>query len=188
MGQLYRIHAGRKREGSNAVAGFLERGRNDIIKGNTIPVPIKSGNIGIPNGTQAWGVRLGKDGKVPQDSIRVDDPNYRGEIKWLTWGDPKGTMIRARYLPGYDTIDKDFQDIRLGVKIVDGFLDSGEPISLLLFQHGYTDYDEKENKALVEMLKIHHHNPSSVSCNPTAERAEMFFEVSEDDNADQETK
>lgn len=187
MGQKYRIHVGTKRQGSNAVAGFLERGRNDIIKGTPSPVSIQVGTFGIPNGTQAWGVRLDKHGKVPETPLRVDDDNYRGEIKWLKWADKKGTMIRARYIPGYQTIDKDYQDTRLGVKIVEGFLEGGEPISLILFSHGYNTYDEDTDKGLVEMLKIHHHNKRSVSCNPES-TGEMFDEVTEADTVDHTTK
>lgn len=187
MGQKYRIHAGRKREGSNAVAGFLEKGRNDIIKGNTSPVSIQVGVLGIPNGTQAWGVRLNKKGAIPDRILRVDDDEYQGEIKWLKWGDKKGTMIRARYIPGYQTIDKDYQDTKLGVKVIDGFLEGGDPISLITFSHGYNTYDEDEHKGLVEMLKIHHHNDKSISCNPEAD-GWMFTEVTEDDNTDQDSK
>lgn len=187
MGNKYRIHVGRVREGENAVTGFLEKGSNHIISGKTTPVAIRVGTFGIPNGTQAWGIRLDKKGKVPENPIRVDDDNYRGEIKWLKWGEAGGTMIRARYIPGYQTIDKDYQDTRLGVKIVEGFLDSGEPISLLEFRHGKNEYDEETDKGLVEMLKIHHHNNKSVSCNPEAD-GWMYTEEDEVETSDASTK
>jgi hypothetical protein len=189
MGNKYRIHAGTKREGSNAVAGFLEKGRNDIIAGKASPVTIKAGTWGIPNGTQAWGIRLDKDGKQPQGDkiLRVEDDGYRGIIKWLKWGDPKGTMIRARYIPGYTTIDKDYQDTRLGVKIIDGFLDGGDPVALITMPHGYSEIDEQENPALVQMLRIHHQNPKSTSCNPENDSLPMFFEVEDTDNTDEKS-
>lgn len=185
MGNKFRIHAGTKREGSNAIAGFLERGRNDILKGKSTPVTIKAGTWGIPNGTQAWGVRLDKDLKVPAKPLKAEDEAYRGDIKWMKWGEKGGTMIRARWVPGYDTIDKDYQDNRLGIKIIDGFLEDGEPIALITMSHGYTEYDEDEQPALVQMLKIHHQNPKSISCNPTTDATPMYFEVEEDDNTDE---
>src|SRR5271170_698570 len=98
MGNGYRIHAGTKREGTNAVMGFLEKGRNDILAGKSTPVTIKAGTWGIPNGTQAWGRRLDKHGKAPEKPIKSEDENYQGQIEWLKWGDKKGTMIRARFV------------------------------------------------------------------------------------------
>lgn len=189
MGVKYRIHAGTKREGSNAISGFLERGRNDILAGKSTPVTIKAGTWGIPNGTQAWGRRLDKDGKIPGgDKIfRIEDDNYRGIIEWLKWGDKRGTMIRARYIPGYVTLDKDYQDTKLGVKIVDGFLDDGESVSLITMPHGYSEYDEDEKPALIQMFKIHHQNPKSISCNPDNESLPMFFEVEDTDNVDEKS-
>lgn len=189
MGNKYRIHAGTKREGSNAIAGFLERGRNDIIAGKATPVTIKAGTWGIPNGTQAWGRRLDKDGKAPSGDkiLRTEDDNYRGQIEWLKWGDKRGTMIRARYIPGYSTLDKDYQDTKLGVKVVDGFLDDGESISMITFPHGYNEFDEDEKPALVQMLRIHHQNPKSVFCNPDNESLPMYFEVEDTDNTDEKS-
>ena len=189
MGKKYRIHAGTKREGSNAIAGFLERGRNDIIAGKATPVTIKAGTWGIPNGTQAWGRRLDKDGKAPAGDkiLRTEDDSYRGQIEWLKWGDKKGTMIRARYIPGYATLDKDYQDTKLGVKVVDGFLDDGESISMITFPHGYNEFDEDEKPALVQMLRIHHQNPKSISCNPDNESLPMYFEVEDTDNTDEKS-
>ena len=186
MGYKYRIHAGTKREGSNAIAGFLERGRNDIIAGKSTQVTIKAGTWGIPNGTQAWGRRLNKDGKPPAGDtiLRVEDDAYRGQIEWLKWGHKNGTLIRARYIPGYNTLDKDYQDTKLGVKIVDGFLDDGEPVALITMPHGYSEIDEDEKPMLVQMLRIHHQNPKSISCNPENESLPMFFEVEETDNTD----
>lgn len=187
----YRIHVGKKVEGSNAVMGFLEKGRNDIIKGETLPVSILVGTFGISNGVQGWGIRLDKNGKVPKDKVlHVDDDEYRGEIKWVKWGSKENgaTMIRGRWIPGYPTIDKDYQDSRLNVQIKDGFLDTGEPIAFILLKHGYNEFDEEKDKGLVEILKIHHQNKESVSCNPTAERREMFEEVTEMDTTDQKTK
>jgi hypothetical protein len=181
----YKIHAGTKREGSNAIMGDLERGRNDILKGKSTPVTIKAGTWGIPNGTQAWGVRLDKDGKIPDKALKAEDDKYNGQIKWLKWGDKQGTMIRARFVPGYETLDKDYQDNRLGIKIVDGFLDDGNPIALITMPHGYSEYNEDENPALVQMLKIHHQNPNSIYTNPANDASPMYFEVTEDDNTDE---
>lgn len=186
----YRIHVGKKVEGSNAVMGYLEKGRNDIIKGEAVPVSVLVGTFGISNGVQGWGIRLDKDGKVPKKVLHVEDDEYRGQIKWVKWGSKENgaTMIRGRWMPGYPTIDKDYQDSRLNVQVKDGFLDTGEPISFILLKHGYNDFDEDDDNGLVEILRIHHQNAKSISCNPTAERREMFEEVTEMDTTDQKTK
>ena len=170
------------------MSGQLERGSNTTIVGRVTPITIKAGTWGIANGTQAWGQRLDASGNPPAKDkvIRVEDDAYRGLIRWLRWGDPRGTLINARYLSGHPTLDKSYQETRLGVKVVDGFVD-GESISLITMPHGFNEFDEEERPAFVQMLKIHHQNPKSIYCNPESEAIPMYFEVDDSDNNDEKS-
>lgn len=179
----FQIYCGRKRE-TNALAGYLEKGRNDIIKGEPKEVSIQVGAYGIPNGTEAWGIRLVK-GKRPDHIINVEDENYSGEIEFVKWGSHPNiaTPIRCRYVPGYRTIDKDYQDLRLKVTIPE---DSAYA-ALITLSHGPNEFDEQRDYALVQMLKVHHHNEHSVFCNPEAE-GWMFKEIVQEEMDKEETK
>lgn len=180
----YQIYVGRKREGNNAVAGFLEKGRNDIIRGEAKEVAIRVGSFGIPNGTEAWGVRLTKDGKVPANPLSPEDPEYRGEIEWKKWGTKGGTMIKCRFVSGYDTIDKEYQKIRLKI---DELPDSDPYAALITLQHGFNEFEEDANKGLVQMLKVHHHNDKSIYCNPNSE-GWMLTEIRQEELDKEKTK
>lgn len=177
MAQKYQILVGRDR-GNNAISGFLEKGQH-IIKGKETPVSIRPGVYGMPNGVEAWGIRLTKDGREPDSHLQVDDPNYNGKIKFVKWGtkDSKATMIRCRYVPGHSTIDKDYQDLRLKVQIND----SAEYAGLIVMQHGYNEYDEAKDAALVQMLRIHHFNPKSDVCNPDSYPAWTYAEINQNE-------
>lgn len=184
MGAKYQITVGRKREGNNAVAGFLEKGRNDIIRGEAKEVAIRVGAFGIPNGTEAWGVRLDKSGKVPDAPLNAEDPEYRGEIKWLKWGEKGGTMIKCRYVSGHTTIDREYQKLRLKI---DELPDSDPYAALITLVHGYNELDEDRDKGLIQMLKVHHHNDKSISCNPNSE-GWMYTEIRQEELDKEKTK
>ena len=179
----YQIFCGRKRE-TNALSGYLQNGRNDIIKGEPKEVSIQVGAYGIPNGTEAWGIRLIK-GKRPGRIINVEDEEYSGEIEFLQWGSKPdiATPIRCRYVPGYRTIDKDYQDLRLRVTIPD---DSAYA-ALITLNHGPNEFDDLRDFSLVQMLKVHHHNEHSVYHNPEAE-GWMFKELKQEEVDQSETK
>ncbi len=179
----YHIFCGRKRE-TNALSGYLVSGRNDIIKGEPKEVSIQVGAYGIPNGTEAWGIRLIK-GKRPDRIINVEDDNYSGEIEFVKWGTHKNiaTPIRCRYVPGYQTIDRDYQDLRLKVDIPE---DSAYA-ALITLSHGPNEFDEQSQGALVQMLKVHHHNEHSIYHNPEAE-GWMFKEIHQEEVDREETK
>ena len=179
----YQIFCGRKRE-TNALAGYLERGRNDILKGEPKEVSIQVGAYGIPNGTEAWGIRLIK-GKKPDHIVNVEDDNYSGEIEFVKWGTQTNiaTPIRCRYVPGYRTIDKDYQDLRLKVTIPE---DSAYA-ALITLSHGPNEFDEQREFSLVQMLKVHHHNEHSVFHNPEAE-GWMYKEMIQEEIDRDETK
>lgn len=148
--------------------GTLEKGMGQsIISGETIKTLNRRGDVGFPNRTEAWGVRL-IDGKVPRDPADVKNPNYRGKIEWLNWGDPKGYLIVARYLKGYQTLDQQYQDVVLNAKdtIRDDSEGSADAFYVRL-QSGDNVFDEKTvDPYFVEFLKIHELNRDSKSKNP----------------------
>lgn len=168
----YQIYVGRVRE-NNAYTGFLVKGRNDIIQGEAKEVAVRVGSYGIPNGTEAWGIRLIKGKKVDR-MVTVEDEDYTGEIEFLKWGEQPdyACPIRCRYVPGYRTIDKDYQDLRLRVEIPE----TSAYAALITLPHGEQEFDDKRDFALVQMLKVHHHNEHSRFCNPEAE-GWMFKEI-----------
>lgn len=169
----YQIYVGRKRE-NNAIFGALVKGRNDIIQGETKPASIKVGVYGVPNYTQAWGVRLVK-GSVPETPVSAENPNYTGEIKPLKWGDPKGTMIECRWVRGHSTIDQSYQDLRLKLPIKEDSIDT----ALILLQHGFNEFDENRDKSLVDILKVHGMNQNSISKHPEY-AGEMYREINQE--------
>lgn len=166
----YEIYVGRKRE-STALIGNLVKGRTDIIQGETRQADIKVGVYGIPNYSQAWGVRLVK-GEVPKEPVEADNPSYTGEIKFLPWGEKGGTMIPCRYVSGYESIDQTYQTLRLKIVMKEDNIES----ALILLSHGHNEFDEATDKSLVRMLKIHGANENSESRHPEYE-GQKFKEV-----------
>lgn len=181
MGErTYKIMAGRERRGT-ATTAFLDK--NGQIKGEEKEVEVRVGIIGIPNGTEAWGIRLNAKGEIPKDKrLNVDDNEYTGRIEWVKWGDTRGTLIQARYVPGCHTLDREYQKLRLRVEVKD----QDEFAALITMQHGYNEYDETTKEVLIQMFKIHHYNRTSKFRNPDQD-GEMFEELEEFDVAKQET-
>lgn len=179
----YQIHVGRPRE-NNAYSGFLVKGRNDIIQGEAKEVSIRVGVFGIPNGTEAWGIRLIK-GKRPDRIVTVENEDYSGEIEWVKWGSLPdiASPIRCRYVPGYRTIDKDYQELRLRVEIND----QDKYAAIIPLAHGEQEFDDQKDFALVQMLKVHHHNEHSIYHNPEAE-GWMFKEIHQKEVDQKKTK
>lgn len=150
--------------------GFLEKGSGQTIVNKEQLFANKRGDVGIPNRSESWGVRL-INGEVPRDQngnvrkISVTDPDYKGEVKWLKRGDKDGSMIITRYLKGYQSIDQMYQDIVLNAKnninendesAADAFY-VRLPTGLNVFKTEETD------PYLIEFLKVQDYNGSSVS-------------------------
>lgn len=150
--------------------GFLEKGSGQTIVNKEQVFANRRGDVGIPNRSESWGVRL-INGQVPKDDkglvrkVSVTDPEYKGEVKWLKRGHPDGTLIVTRYLKGYQSIDMMYQDIVLNAKmnINDNDESSADafylrlPTGLNVFKIDETD------PFLIEFLKVQDYNGSSVS-------------------------
>jgi hypothetical protein len=191
----YQIYGGRKREErGETFAGHLVRDSGQTaMRGEAKEVSVKVGKLGIPNFCYAWGIRLDKAGKVPAVPLTIEDDDYKGAIKFCKFGtrnEEGALMIRCRWIQGYnETIDKDYQDLRLGVKLMDGgFLETGEAIVLIMFNHGLNTFDDVSQKALVQMLKVHYMNDKSIYCDPDLDGSCMFTEVDQEKIDKEKTK
>lgn len=143
-------------------------------------------DIGIPNYAQAWGVRTYDDGVIPENPIEVKDPKYHGKIEFLAFGDVRGTLIECRYLKNYNTLDVQYQNLVLNVKIDDTDPTSADAFFIIL-QSGENEFDEVRDKMKVQMLKISSYNSGSVCRNPDAIHA-LYREKNNDTDVKIESK
>lgn len=185
---LYCIIAGSKNRPETIQRGILEKGLGQgTIAGDVVETLNNRGECGIPNYTEAWGVRL-IDGQIPKDSVSVTDSSYKGQIKELKWGDPKGCLIICRYLKGYNSIDLQYQDLVLNAK--DNIREDSEASAdafFIVFQNGDNFFDPETDPYLVQMLRIHYLNETSKSRSPESQNF-MFWEKSYVDAEQKETK
>lgn len=186
----YKISVGLERP-AETIAGYLEPG-NHIIKGQARPVAIRVGVYGIPNYTAAWGMRVvnGKpkivktdDGEVEM-SYEVDDALYKGEIKFLEWGDPIGQSIDCRWIRNVGSIDRMYQDLVLKVTIREQ-----DPAAFLIeVKQGDNIFNDVSDKALIQFLKVHYYNEQSKSKSPHSQTMLSYKEVSEADIRKKKTR
>lgn len=148
--------------------GQLEKGSGQtIIAGNEPVYQLRRQDIGIPNYAMTWGVRVIEKGKIPETPVDVKDPKYRGEIEFLPWGKEGGVLIECRYLKNYGTLDKQYQELVLGVKVDENDVSSSDA-HFLVIQSGENQFDEITDKLLIQMLKISSYNLTSKFRNPNA--------------------
>lgn len=169
------------------MVGRLEKksGQSTTV-GPITTVPNSRGTVSLPNRTEAWGVRL-IDGKIPKAPVSVLDPAYRGEVKWLEWGDSQGYMIIARYLSGYQSLDQHYQDERMGAaRKIQEENESSIEAFFLFIENGENHFKLPENDPLlIQMYRIHYLNASSKSKHPMAD-SPRFAEIEEKE--EQESK
>lgn len=174
--ELYSIVAGFPNRPETIERGILEKGMGQTnISGDVIRTLNNRGDCGIPNWTEAWGVRL-VNGEIPNAPVSVNDPDYKGQIKELKWGDPHGYIIICRYLKGYNSIDHQYQDLVLNAK--DNIREDSESAAdahYIRFQNGDNYFDPETDKYLCQMLRVHYLNKSSRSKSPEAQGF-MFWE------------
>lgn len=183
----YSVYAGDERP-AFITGQHLEKGQGQMLiaqGSKKVIYAIRSGDVGFPNMTEAWGVRLDKNGNIPESPIPVTDTlNYTGQIKWLPWGTEGGCAIVARFLSGYNTLDYQYQKLVLKAdeKIKDSFEES-----FITMKTGINEFDEKTEKIKIEHLMIHNVNRDSKSKNPESVYT-MFFEKNEEDIAEKGAK
>jgi len=145
----------------------------------------RPGDVGFPNMTEAWGVRLNKKGEVPDTPLSVTDTaNYAGKIKWLKWGEEGGCAIVARWLSGYDTLDYQYQKLVLKA---DDKISEDSDVWFITLKSGLNEFSEKTEVTKAELLKITSYNRDSVSKNPDVVGF-MFHERSEESELKDEGK
>lgn len=124
----------------------------------------RPGDVGFPNMTEVWGVRLDKKGNVPESPLSVTDTaNYSGKIKWLKWGAEGGCAIVARWLSGYDTLDYQYQKLVLKA---DDKISEDSDVWFMVLKSGLNEFNEATESTKSELLKITSYNRDSVSKNP----------------------
>lgn len=157
--------------------GTIERGSGSTLikeRGETLA---RRGDIMFSNECNVWAARA-INGKIDKNGRAVDitDPDYKGELIGLKWGDPKGMLIRVRYIKGLPSLDILYQENRLNFKINDN-LESSADAYFLQFPMGENDFNEDSDKLLVQHLKWHSYNPNSISKDPQFFTS-MFYERS----------
>lgn len=144
--KFYTIMVGGK-EPAEVLVGYLNKD-NGQPDGNEVRAKIGVGLDVIPNYSKIWGKRgVAKDGKPD------------GTIKPLSWGDNAGESIEIRWLPNSNSLDKLFQINTQKLTIQD----KDAEISLKL---GINKFDYKNQKMLIEFLKLHTYNGDNKSRDP----------------------
>lgn len=139
----------------------------------------RRGTCGIPTTSENWGVRL-INGKIPATPVDVKDANYKGEINFLPWGDPKGMLIMTRYLRGYNTLDYLYQNLVLNADANMSEDDaSSSDAFFLLLENGENEFDSIREPYLTMFVKNTAYNANSASKNPQ-HISSMIREVNEE--------
>lgn len=165
MSKKYVIYAGDERPAfikanhleKDSKQTMTKQGHKDSFYAN------RPGDVGFPNMTEAWGVRLDKDGKVPQKPLAVTDQNYTGNVKWLEWGDEAGCVIVARWLSGYSSLDYQFQKLVLKA---DERIKEDDDSWFIVLKSGLNEFDEIKDKLRIEHFQISSYNRDSKSKKP----------------------
>lgn len=175
--ESYVIEAGSTERPESIQRGTIEKGTGQtVLAGETVPTLLKRADIGIPNVSQAWGVRLNKEGKIPDEPLDIKSSDYKGQIQELKWGHPQGCLIICRFLKGYNSIDMLYQDTVLNAKAnIDESRAGSEDAYYLRLQSGDNFFDPETDKYLCQMLRVHYLNGSSVYRSPEAQQ-QMFVE------------
>lgn len=179
----YVISIGNERPQEVLVAYPKKDGLPDLTKYNSTGL-IQVGKHFINNACYVWGRRL-VDGKPLKsssgDEIQIDfnTPNYKGELEFLPYNDPKGYSIGIRYLKRSRSLDIEYQEQVLKIK-VDVEKGDDEAISIPL-EAGQNKFDIKKDALFIQYLKVHPQNRDSKSKNPDPKiKGYQFFEVTED--------
>lgn len=182
--EAYKIMVGSRE--SKAYVGYLEMNQgNTITKGELLAAQPIGGFAIFPNRTVCWGRRIIANRKwSPEDAqVQPNDPAYRGEVKWMKWGEKGGMPIVARWKMGIGSLDYDYQVLQLQQP---EFKDDEQGAYMQIpFGENSIFFDTEELKA--KFLEIHHENSDSIYKSPNAEGG-MWSEVKAFDTTKQEVK
>jgi hypothetical protein len=174
----YKVYAGEERP-AFIEGHHLEKSSGQTQKaqgGKTVIYSVPAGTVGFPNQSEAWGVRLDKDGKVPESPLSVTDSRYDGKVKFLEWGKEGGSLIVTRHLTGYNTLDQQFQKLVLRA---DERIKEDSDEWYIRLKTGLNEFDEVKDALFIEHLKHHSYNRESKSKNPEVYIDYKFFEKDE---------
>lgn len=192
--ETYTVIAGNYDRPAYLQGQYLEKGYDRTGKDQGTGQPtgeqrlyaLRRQDIGIPNYAQAWGVRVYDDGAVPENPMDVKDVKYHGKINFLSFGDPKGTLIEVRWLKNYNTIDMQYQNLVLNAKVDENDPSSADAFFIVL-QSGENDFDSIKDAMKIQMLKVTSYNRNSPCRQPDALH-DLFYEKNEETNIKVESK
>lgn len=177
MAKKYVVYAGDERP-AFIQANYIEKGSGQTRTEQGKKPQLyanRPGDVGFPNMTEVWGVRLDKNGKVPESQLSVTSNDYSGKVKWLKWGEEGGCAIVARWLSGYDTLDYQYQKLVLKA---DDKINEDSEVWFVILKNGVNEFDEVTESKKIELLQITSYNQNSLSKNPDV-IGSMFHEKNE---------
>jgi hypothetical protein len=147
--------------------------------GDAMEVPVGVGTHQISNMCAVWGRRIARDETTKKDlelsGVEFTDERYKGEIEFLPYQDEKGQSITLRYIKSQRSLDAQYQEnvLNVNTKDMSPFID---------LRAGQNDFDYKKDKLLIEFLKVHPDNQSSVSKNTDPSiKKHVFYELKNED-------
>lgn len=181
MPKGYSIIVGRERPETVLVAHVDKV--TQTPKGEQFETQVSVGTHLIINLCRVWGRRIAKDkdGKlIKKDRIEVTDPEYKGELEFLKWGDPKGYILETRFLPQSHSLDAVYQE-----QIQKIVLSKNDPRDVreifLELSSGENKFDYSKDALLIQHLQNHPVNRDSISKNPKPEiMGEVFYEKTDE--------
>lgn len=125
--------------------------------GPTVKIRLQNGGIAIPNFSKVWAKRITKGAKGVETAT--------GELEFLKWGADGGEVVHIRYLDGYKSLDKHYQDNVLKVKLSEEEQRDSAYINLDI---GVNDFNvEVIDPVLIDFLKHHTYCEDNASRNPS---------------------
>jgi hypothetical protein len=122
---------------------------------------------------------LTKARQEQQNKIRTkrysNDPEYKGDVEFLEYGDSKGSLIQCRYVPGHKTLDYNYQVMKLGLPKYN--TQEGQMYNYMDVQKGETEIPVSD-PAYAVMMKIHPMNKNSICRSPNTEN-HQWHEINE---------
>lgn len=141
------------RDSSEAEEGNLNK-TTGLPDGPTTKIKLTVGAVSIPNFSRVWAKKalVGKDQK------------YQGELQFLPWGHKEGEQVNIRYLPGANSLDRNYQNTVLKMELSEEEKNENSYIDLEL---GINDFNtEIANPLFILMLKHHTYNEDNASRQP----------------------
>jgi len=173
----FKIFAGHVR--GKAIIGFLERGDRTRLSAESEAYDVTDfpGTETFPNLFNIWGRRIAvdKEGKKKSGNADPNDPEYKGDIEVLPFGDGAGCQIQCRHMAGHKTLDYNYQVIKLGLPKYN--TEEGKAYNYLSIPKGEMEIPIND-PAYAMMIKIHPMNRDSICRNPETTNSQ-WHEINE---------